>query len=381
MKLLLVKTSSLGDLVHAMPAITEAAREVPNLTVDWVVEENLAPVARLHPNVRRVIPVAIRRWRRSAFSNPLHNVREFSAFKQEVQQEDYDLIIDSQGLLKSAAVARFAKGKIHGFNRHSTRESLASNFYHQTHNVPPNQHAALRQKALFAAALNYKPTPNLDYGLTQPNNPSQTNISLEGDSPLEGESAKQGREPAVEPVGALAQTNTIVLLHGTTWPSKEWPEANWQSLATLICKAGYTPVIPAGNPNETERAERIQAACQSQDQTQSQVLSMRPLEDVIHAITNAAGLVSVDTGLGHLAAALGLPLTAIYGATDPSLTGMTGARTQALTADHLPCIPCRARRCRFRMPEDSSSIHPPCYERTTPEAVWQSLQQMLQEMK
>ncbi|MGI9322237.1 MAG: lipopolysaccharide heptosyltransferase I, partial [Pseudomonadales bacterium] len=195
MKLLLVKTSSLGDLVHAMPAITEAAREVPNLIVDWVVEEDLVPVARLHPNVRRVIPIAIRRWRRNLLSSPFNNIQEVSAFKQKVQQEAYDLIIDSQGLLKSAAVARLAKGKIHGFNRHSAREGPASSLYHQTHHIPKNQHATHRQKQLFAATLNYKTNTSLDYGLTnhhnlptnQPNNPFQTNISLENNSPLEGE--------------------------------------------------------------------------------------------------------------------------------------------------------------------------------------------------
>ena len=341
MKLLLVKTSSLGDVVHTMPAITEAVAKYPQLTLDWAVEETFVPVARLHPGVRQVLPVAVRRWRHSL----LRSATEVRALRATLRQEAYDCVIDSQGLLKSAMLARLAQAQLHGFDRHSAREGLASRFYHQSHPVPRDRHAIQRQKALFASVLGYEADAAIDYGLA----PAAADASASSHG-------HKGR---------------IALLHGTSWLSKEWPESYWQSLAAAIAQDGYTLDIPAGNPIEAERAHRILGSLPGR------VLEMRHLSEVIQCLGQATGAVSMDTGLGHLAAALGLPLVAIFGATSTRLAGVTGTRAANLDADHLPCIPCLQRKCRFPKQAHSSNIYPPCYEKTTPEKVWRTLSRLL----
>ena len=328
MKLLLVKTSSLGDLAHTLPAITEAAQRCPGLTLDWLVEESFTDLARLHPAVRRVIPVATRRWRRRL----LAGTQEVRALGKSLQKEAYDLALDSQGLIKSAWLARLARARIHGFDRRSAREGLATLAYHAVHAVARGQHALLRQKALFGAVLGYEAAmKQVDYGLGKP--------------------------------GKGAASREIVFLHSASWPSKEWPEAFWQALAAKAVAAGYQLALPAGTAAEIARARRLAAP------VKGRTLEARPLREVIACIQQAAAVVSLDTGLGHVAAAFDKPLVGIYGATSAALTGMTGAATQTLASRHLPCIPCQQRRCKYPV----AAIHPPCYQRITAEKVWQAL--------
>ena len=328
MKVLLVKTSSLGDVVHALGAVTEAQQH-REFQLSWVIEAGLEPIVQLHPAVEEVIPVAIRRWRHSM----MQSASEVGAFISKLRSTEYDLIIDAQGLLKSALITRFARGQRHGFDRASARESIASRFYDQGHSVPVNLHAVTRQKLLLARCLGYESRPGADYGI---------------------------------PVDTRLKDNKIMLLHGTSWASKEWPESYWRELAILATTAEYELLILGGNDQEWQRAQRIGAGLKAE------VLRQPPLGEVIKKMQSCAGVISVDTGLGHLAAALGLPLVAIFGATDPVLTGMTGSSTTLITNKHLPCIPCKKRVCQW--PKDSSSIYPPCYQPTGPEDLWQALQ-------
>ena len=160
---------------------------------------------------------------------------------------------------------------------------------------------------------------------------------------------------------------SIMLLHGTTWKSKLWPQASWRSLCRIILESGYQVMIPSGNEEESRRAMFI-----AQD-TAATVLPSMPLADLISTMATCCAAVSVDTGLDHLASALDLPLIALYGATDPTLTGIYGEHQHVIVSDHLPCIPCRKRICRYQVAVDSSKIYPPCFEQVTPEAVWQAL--------
>ncbi len=331
MKILIIKTSSLGDVIHALPAVTEAGTKDPALEVTWVVEEGLADIPRLHPGVDRVLPVAIRRWRRSWFRSH----REVREFVNQLRDTAYDLVIDSQGLIKSAVLTSLSRGPVHGFDRSSSRESLSAIFYRAGHSVPGQLHAVERQKRLFAACLGYQSDEAVDYGLT-------------------GTSAEKGRK--------------ILFLHGTTWSSKEWSLSAWQALATLVNEAGYEVLVPAGSMAEKVTAESILAG------RQGRVLDRLSLADLAGELETCVGVVSVDTGLGHLATALGIPLVGLFGATDPSLTAMSGGPVEIIVSNHLPCIPCKKRECQFPKPQDSSSIYPPCLEQTTPERVWQSLQ-------
>ncbi|MBT4160333.1 MAG: lipopolysaccharide heptosyltransferase I [Gammaproteobacteria bacterium] len=331
MNILIVKTSSLGDVIHALPAVTEAVLINPTLHVTWVVEESFAEIPRLHPGVDRVLPVAIRRWRRSW----LQSRHEIRAFVSQLRDTKYDLVIDSQGLIKSSFLSSLSRGVVHGFDRSSSREALSAIFYDAGHRVSKRLHAVQRQKRLFAACLGYQFDETVDYGLT-------------------GIRDKDERK--------------VFFLHGTTWSSKEWPVSAWQSLASLVNGAGYEVLVPAGNPAEKAVAESIVKG------NRGRVLDRLPLAELATELSASTGVVSVDTGLGHLATALGIPLVGIFGATDPSLTAMSGGPIEIIVSDHLPCIPCKKRACQFPKPLDSSSIYPPCLEQTTPEKVWQALQ-------
>jgi heptosyltransferase-1 len=164
--ILIIKTSSLGDVVHQMPAITDAARALPGLRMSWVVEEAFAPLARLHPSVSEVIPVATRRWRSHLASRATW--REIGDFNTHLREPEFDKVIDTQGLIRSAIIARLAQGERHGYDAQSIREPLASRFYDVRHSVSRLLHAVARNRALTALSLGYQPVDEIDYGLIKP---------------------------------------------------------------------------------------------------------------------------------------------------------------------------------------------------------------------
>ena len=333
MKLLVVKMSSLGDVVHCLPAVTDLLAARPDVVIDWVVEEGFQAIPAFHPGVRRVIPIAIRRWR----SNWWRFRREVNEFLKALKHEQYDVILDAQGLYKSALVAALAQGKVEGFDRASAREPLATLGYQAHHGVARELHAVERQRQLFAKTFNY-PVPNhLDYGLG-------------GDNP-----------PA---------SKDIFFFHGTTWASKHWPEASWIALAKLCDSAGYRVVLPFLGDEEQARATTIVK------QTNNAVLlAAGSLQELGQHLAGAHAAVSVDTGLGHLAAAFNVPLVALYGPTSPKLTGAIGPRQISLADTDLTCAPCMNRACKYAA--DSSKIHPPCFERLTAERVFSNLMEQL----
>jgi len=222
-RVLLIKTSSLGDVIHTLPALTDAQRALPGIRFDWVVEEGFAEIPAWHPAVAQVIPVAIRRWRK----HPLQTWRsgEFRRFKARLRETHYDLVIDAQGLLKSAWLTRYVKAPVAGLDRDSAREPLATRFYDRAYAVPREQHALERVRQLFAQALGYPlPVGTGDYGLER------------------SRLASGSEEPY------------LLFLHGTTWPSKHWPEANWRELAERMCAFGWAIRLPWGNAEEKARA-------------------------------------------------------------------------------------------------------------------------------
>lgn len=286
MRVLLIKTSSLGDVIHTLPALTDAAQAIPGIQFDWVVEEGFAEIPTWHPAVAQVIPVAIRRWRK----NLLQTLKsgEWSRFKARLRERQYDLVIDAQGLLKSALLTRYAHAPVAGLDRDSAREPLACRFYDRRYAVPREQHALERVRQLFAQALGYQVPAGLgDYGLNR------------------------------QAMSGAVSAPYVLFLHGTTWPSKHWPEANWRELAERLSSQGVAVRLPWGNPLEKARAERIAAGLEN-----AQVLPKLNLVGVAQAIAGAQACVAVDTGLGHLAAALDVPSISLYG---PTLPGRVGA--------------------------------------------------------
>lgn len=327
--------SSMGDVIHGLPAIVDAKRALGDIQFDWVVEEGFQDIPLMHPAVDEVIPIAIRRWRKNWLTSLLSG--EVGDFIRRLRRQRYDLIVDAQGLIKSAIVGIVATGPVSGFSRRSAREPLASLTYSKSIEVENDVHALERQRRLFAGLLGYEVSGAADYGLES--------------------IRKQGKD-----------NKRVMLLHGTTWESKLWPVESWQLLCAEILENGYEVTIPAGNQEETRRAELIA------DNTRATVLPMMGLKDLALIMSGCSGVVSVDTGLGHMAAALNLPLIALYGATSPQLTGVYGAYQDVIVSDHLPCIPCKKRFCRYPAEDYSSKIYPPCFERITPGSVWQALQ-------
>ncbi len=294
MRVLIIKTSSLGDVVHMLPAISDAARCLQELAVDWVVEEAFAAVPRWHPQVDRVIPVALRRWRKRLGHR--QTWREISCFRARLREQTYTAIIDSQGLYKSALLACWAKGPRFGYDRCNAREPLAALAYHQAVHVPQPLHAIERNRRLLAAALDYQLDGlSLDYGIRA----TRTHLApLPGDLPA----------------------RYVVGLHGTSRRAKEWPESNWRMLGAWLKGHGLALVLPWGDPDEWQRAWRI--ACGS---ASVHVLPRLDLNALAAVLTHAVAVVGVDTGLMHVATALDCPGLALLTATDPARTGVMAA--------------------------------------------------------
>jgi heptosyltransferase-1 len=289
---LFIKTSSLGDVIHHMPALTEARARRPDVRFAWVVEEAFAPLVGLHPAIAEVIPVAARAWRRAPWQAATW--QDIARFVRRLRGRAYDAVIDTQGLfLKSGLVARAARGRRHGYDPNSIKEPFACMFYNVRHAVEWNQHAIARNRALTGVTLGYAPDGPPDFGLDR--------------AVLAGWVSS----PAPAPYG--------VLLHGTARADKEWPEANWRMLAATLGQS-VDLVVPFGTDAERERATRIVAAT-----PRARVPDRAPLDQMARLIAGASFVVGVDTGLLHLAAALGVPLVAIFSASEPGLTGPLGA--------------------------------------------------------
>jgi heptosyltransferase-1 len=278
--ILFVKTSSLGDVVHNCPAVSDAARALPGAQIDWVVEEPFAGIARMHRNVRRVIPVAVRRWRTALWKPSVWS--ELGAWRRALAAERYDAVIDTQSLLKSALIAKAARGTRHGLDRSSAREAPAALFYDVRHSVPRDLHAVERNRRLTASALGFS-SQNLDYGLAAP---------------------------------AVEKSSYVVFLTMTSRADKLWPDACWIELGRAL---GAPAILPWGSPAERSRAERIAL------EIGGTVPPRRSPEELARLFGGARHVVGLDTGLTHLAAALGTSTVGIYCGSDPALTGIYGA--------------------------------------------------------
>ena len=284
-RILLVKTSSLGDIVHNLPVASDIARALPGAEIDWVVEESMAKLPALHVSVSRVIPVAIRRWRRGVFK--ARTWREIRGFSEALHATRYDAVIDTQGLFKSALIARSARGRRYGFSWRASREPL-SVFYDRTFDVPWSIHAVERNRMLAARALGYEQPATLDFGLRA--------------------------DPALHPT---IDGHYAIFLHATSARRKLWPEEHWIELGRVMLERGVRTVLPWGSEAEKLRsvrlAEKIEGAI---------VPERMRIEELASLLAGARCAVGVDTGLAHLAGALRVPTVGIYVATDPARTGL-----------------------------------------------------------
>jgi lipopolysaccharide heptosyltransferase I len=296
-EVLVVRPSSLGDIVHALALVTDLRENRPELAIDWVAEDTFVPLVALDRRIRRVVPVALRRWRHRPFDPATW--REAAAFRRELRREKYVAVLDLQEQIKGAYLSWLARGPRHGPDRASIREPIATLAHHHHHAIDPNQHLIDRCRQLAAAALGYPVVGPPRFGLTVP------------------------------PPGAdapIPERPYVVLLHATSRPDKLWPEANWRAMIAAFVQSGLAVVLPWGDASERSRSERLAAG-----ETAVSVPSRQTLPALATLLARAELVVGVDTGLVHLAAALGAPTIALFVATDARLAGVE--RASALGRD------------------------------------------------
>ncbi len=329
----------MGDLIHTLPALTDATAAIPGVRFDWVAEESFSEIPGWHPAVERVIPVAIRRWRKGWIRSWRRG--EISDFRRDLQRQPYDLILDAQGLYKSALIARMAVGDVTGLDASSARESGAALFYQNRVAVEREMHAIERVRALFAQALGYtKPDIELDYGISVASHNT-------------------------------ADTPYLVFLHGTTWATKLWPVEYWVELAKIVSAQGYAIYLPWGSVAEQQVAEQI-----VQQSGAGELLPRSTLSEMAQHLAGASGVVGVDSGLAHLAAALSIPAVTLYGPTRTDLTGARGKLQTNLQAE-FECAPCMNRECVYTGP---AKVTPACFGTLPPTDVWSALKMRMSEV-
>lgn len=288
-RILLVKTSSLGDVVHNLPVATDIAHAFPGADIHWVVEEGFAALPALHAKVTRVLPVAVRRWRATLAS--CETWREISAFSRALREARYDAVLDTQGLFKSAMLARLAHGRRFGLGFRASREPLFP-FYDRTFHVSRRLHAIDRNRRLAAKALAYEPPDRVDYGI----------------------------RAASREFEWLNGAPYAVLMHATSARGKLWPESQWIALGRALERRGLRCVLPWGNDEEHARSVRLAHGIPG-----ALTPPRSTLADMASVLAGAQCGIGVDTGLTHLCAALGVPTVGIYVATDPATTGLNGS--------------------------------------------------------
>jgi heptosyltransferase-1 len=348
MKILLVRLSSMGDVLHTLPALTDLQQARPDLRLHWLIEPAFAPVALLHPGVARVIPFALRSYKKQwcGLAVALRDLR------RDMRGERYDHILDAQGLYKSALLGRLGGAPLWGLDAASAREPGATRLYQRRFPVPWGQSAVSRNRQLFAQALDY-PLPETppDYG-------------------LQVAAARLRKDTLAQPWGELVQQPFVLGFHGTSRENKEWQEDYWRALAARLRPAGLRLLLPAGNAREAARAQRI--AMQADNVL---ALPTATLLELAAVIVRADAYVGMDTGLSYLAGALGLAGVTLYGPTARGRFSVAENR-QASLQSREPCSPCGKSRCP--LPEAKNGLIL-CQQALLPEQVWTALSPLLEQ--
>ena len=347
MKILVVRLSSLGDILHLFPAVSDLRRHFPDAEIHWLVEPAFAEVAGWHAAIDKVITVPLRAHKKTWWKIPVL----LTGLRRELRAETYDIVLDAQGLLKSALAARLAGDKVYGFAAESAREALAARLYQKTASVPDGLHVIEKNRQLVAKIFAADITQPADFGLAE----------------FRRERMQAGFSGALKEITGQPY---IVLLHGTTWNSKYWPESSWAELIRLLAHEGWRCLLPWGNQDEYLLAQRLKGAAEEQ----VEVLPKLALTELMSVLLHAQAFISVESGIGHLAAALDIPGIMLHGPTDPVYSGILGKACQHLTSG-LYCSPCFRRDCpRLETPGGI----PPCQQAITVQQVFLQLQKVLQ---
>lgn len=324
----------MGDLIHALPALSDARQAYPDIQFDWVIDESFAEVAGWHPAVNKVITSAHRRWKRNI--GQVLSQGELKQFYQDLHAQDYDYIFDAQNNIKSAVITRLASSKATGLDADSAREWPAHWAYQQHIKVNKHQHAVNRMRQLFAQALNYNcPDSRANYGIDR-----QTLASVAFELPK----------------------RYLVFVHLASWPTKLWPQQHWQKLITLANDDGYEVLLPSGSQDEYTRSQQLAEA-----NHQVHALAPMALSQVATILLNSQGAVCCDTGLAHMAAALDVPALTLYGPTDTHLIGTYGLNQKHIASKDFTCMPCYKQTC---IHSKQAADQAQCLYQLSPELVW-----------
>lgn len=345
MKILVVRLSSLGDVLHLFPAISDLRRRFPDAQIHWLTEPAFAQLAGWHSAVDRVIEVPLRSHKKTWHKVP----RLLRSLGRTLKAEQYDLVLDAQGLLKSALLARLAGTEVFGFDK--PRESLAARLYSRTAKVSPGLHIVDKNRQLVAGLFG-------------------ADISQPADFGLESFKSRQIAAALPDSLQGLTGQPCLVLLHGTTWNSKYWPESSWRELVGLLGERGVHCLLPWGNEEEHRRAQRLATG------EHAHVLPGLSLSGLMSVLLHAQGFVSVESGIGHLATVLDIPGIMLHGPTDPGYSGILGKRCEHLTSG-LDCSPCFRRNCPKLASADGI---PPCQLKLTARLVFERCIALLDSM-
>ncbi len=342
MRVLVVKLTSMGDLVQALPALSDAHQMRPDIIFDWVVDESFAEVPGWHPAVDRIIKTAHRRWK----SKLLHTATrgQLQSFIGELRQYRYDAVIDAQSNLKSAVVTALARGPKHGLDRHSVREFSAHWAYRHHYAIPKEQLAIARWRQLFAQTLHY----------ALPDTPPDFGLAINAWPAVDKKSAADKK--------STSDKKYIVAVPNASWDNKYWSDSHWREVIATARASGLDVLLTSGSEKEQQRCAQIADGLDN-----ARVLPRMTLTEVAAILLKSAGAICMDTGLAHVAAALNIPTLTLYGPTDPNLIGATGANSHHLLASGYDCIPCYRRECSvigYRGTEAQ------CLKKITAEQVW-----------
>jgi heptosyltransferase-1 len=300
-RILIVKTSSMGDVIHALPVVSDIKRVWPDALVDWMVEAPFAGLVGRHSLVHRVVSVNLRAWRKRGL---LEVVGQWKRLRADLSQSPYDVILDLQGLIKSAVLAKAAIGSVAGPGFGYAREALAALVYTRRGGWRRNAHAVERLRQLAAVVLGYDVEGPPCFGIKTADTYS------------------------------LPEKPLVWLLHATARQEKKWPEASWRQLAQRLSRMNYTVCLPWGSDQERKAAEHIAI-----DVPNAVILPKMELHALVDKMSAAHLVVGVDTGLTHLAAALQLPMVALFFAT-PQWRFAPSFNARAISLGDVGRVPC-----------------------------------------
>lgn len=350
MKLLIVKPSSLGDIIHTFPAVAMLRQALPQAQIHWVANRSLAQIVHLDPGVERILPFP--RQEISKF-----NLKAISAFIRELRQDNYDAVLDFQGLLRSGLCSRVAHSKVrYGFA--AGRECSPWFYTHAVKTPPEVLHAADKNCYLAARFLE-----------------EQCNYLWQGDYPeAQLQLPAEWREESRRMIAGLegsADAPILAVGCSSRWESKSWSlEFFSQVLQQLRQQLPQVRIWLLGSPDERQRAEELRKLAWLPQS--SNLAGATSLGGLAAMLASSAVLLTNDSGPMHIAAAFRTPCVALFGSTNPRLTGPWGApgRHQVFTTV-CPRHPCFQRQCPRR------NEHYSCHQGTDPAAVAAALLQRL----